>query len=128
MFTLEKWKPLLTCNRCADYFEARRKIGHGILKAAWTLSQSRVTMTSQKLLQAEAQFREVLITLTKRFATLVCGHLNTTNVWEPAFMEMIMENPDKTRTILNQYIAGMKKAKSDASQNHTKVALPYSDP
>lgn len=108
MFQVDKWKPLLCCNRCADYMVAKRTLIDKVASASVLLSRSRLSETGATLLKVEAAIRERFTVLTKLFATLVCDYYRKQNVWEEAFVDMLMDCPDKFWQIVQQYAKGIR--------------------
>ncbi len=108
MFQVPKWKHLLSCNRCADYMERKRGFFERIRAATATLQQFRLTMTSEKLMPAEAKIREKLTAITKGLASLVCDYYRKTNVWEAEFVNLLMDKPERVIEISNRYVRDIK--------------------
>lgn len=103
-FQIEKWKPILCCNRCGDFMVAKRKITDLIQRNAACLNVCRITLQGEKLLKAESMCREAFTKLTKQFATVVCDYFRKTNVWDQEFVNMLMDKPDRFWHLCNQYM------------------------
>lgn len=103
MFHVEKWKPLLCCNRCGDYMEKRRGLSESIVKSCVFLQQARATQSGAALGKFEAGVREKLTELTKRMAALVCDYYRKTNIWDCDFVNMLAEQPKSAWQIVNKY-------------------------
>lgn len=103
MFTIQKWLPLLCCNRCADYLESRRKLRESIMRASVTLSRARIVATGQDLLNIEAKIRESLVGHTKRLTTVVADYCHKVNAWEVEVVNMLMDKPGEAFAICRQY-------------------------
>ncbi len=108
MFQVPKWKPMLACNRCADYMERKRALIERIGTATTTLSQFRMTRAGEKLNAAEAKLREKLGDITKQLSSVVCDYNYKSNVWDIEFVNLLMEHPMKFWGICNQYVRNIK--------------------
>jgi hypothetical protein len=102
MFNMSTMIKLAACNKCADYYERVRSIGEAICAAAF---ESRCAKKSSSL----ERNRKTLETLTKGYAAVVCGHFKKVLMWEPDFVQQIIEHPDRTALILRLYRKGIAK-------------------
>jgi len=108
MFQVPKWKHLISCNRCADYSERKRLFFERIETATAILNQFRMTLAPEKINSAESKIREKLTAITKQLSALVCDYYRKTNVWDVEFVNLLMERPEKTWAICNQYVRNIK--------------------
>jgi len=103
---LEKWMKVICCNKCADFRVQRGNLTDGIASACRVIQVE--TFNGATLpLEKETRIRLKLVKLTKRYATLMCDHLHLTNVWNPDFVDQLMEHPDKWGLILKTYVGGL---------------------
>ena len=101
MMDMEKWLPILACDRCADYHSARITLRDRITKVAVTLIRARQSReeTSELMLFVRKAFGD----LTQQFAGLVCRYHKRHEVWEPEFIQLLVEKPDRTHEILRNF-------------------------
>lgn len=107
-FNLDKIRPILTCDRCADHESERRTLERKILSVAkwvsnWrqelggkidrTYTQDRTHELREHLNAIEVRAEEMLTLLTKRFAHCVCVFKKVTPIWESDFVDLIMKSP-----------------------------------
>lgn len=117
-FNLDKMRPLLVCNTCADHEESRRRHERAIMACAnwlakWraeiggrlerSYSQNRTSELNEQLRSIEVRSEEILTTLTKRFAYCVCTFKRIAMIWEPEFVELIMKTPSNCGKHLSFY-------------------------
>lgn len=100
---LEIWKSFEACNRCADFLESKRKLTKLIDEAAleWSWNKSRK--------ESAERLRQSLVSLTQKFAALVCNFHHSHTIWEPDFAQQIMDQPMKSLRILNYYESAIRK-------------------
>ena len=107
MFDITLWLSKIACNRCADYHDRRITLGERISKLAVFVLRKRqggITITPE----TEGKLRERLTNLTKEFARIVCYHYRKPTIWEPDFVQLIIDKPDRTDSILTHYIKGVR--------------------
>lgn len=116
---LERWIPLLHCNRCADFRTMLRKLRDNCKRLTllrWQLQQAaRLTRERDDLIRTE------IVNLTKAIARLTCVHWRIEIIWEQDFAEQLLDFPDKAEFIVNQYAAMIKE---QAAQAHAQLLLP----
>jgi hypothetical protein len=104
MFQVEKFKPILCCNRCGDFMNMRRESADRIKKVAELLIQQRGSKNPDKTVEVTRKVREIMTMLTKRYSTLVNNHFRKPNVWHEDFVDLLMEKPEFYQRILKDYI------------------------
>ena len=118
---LEKWLPIIVCNRCGDYMERRRLITERIQTAC---NQVIITATLKNKSEPMAKLRENLIQLTQSFCQLLCRRWQTTNDWSDEMVDIIMESPDKASLALRAHEGLHRRAreKADSEQKERQHA------
>jgi len=99
---IKKLLSLACCNRCGDFFVAKRNMEDRIKEIALSLYTARLTKTAQ-LQDIVGLAREKLNKLTHAYAELVCRYWRITTVWEPDFIEQIFDHPRMSLQICGQY-------------------------
>lgn len=110
---VNKLKALLTCDRCYDYISVRNKLRSDIYKCAMrvkTVRDRRIVDMDEVLKKC----RRDLLDLTRSFAKLVCGHYKRPFLWEPEFVDQLMDLPDKAIKILKLYEENIKSRRFTA--------------
>jgi hypothetical protein len=107
---LEAWKAMLCCNRCADYYSKRQAICDSIWQTTYTLSVFLDSPNKDSSVKQEAmrRGREKLTIKTKAFAELVCSFYRKMTIWEPDFVQLLVEQPAKCHQLLNDYERGVR--------------------
>lgn len=100
MFRMERWIPLLTCNRCADYLVAKRQTIDAILYACRELEVA----PESKREKALAKSRNSLTSLTKRFYFIVCNYYRKPNQWNAELLELLIEHPRRAYDTLSRAV------------------------
>ena len=115
---LEHWKKLLHCNRCADFMVELRSLR----ERARQISMAHMTLQKTGKLTEErrSELRSKLSEATKAIAGLVGHQWSIVPVWEPEFIDQLLEFPDKSEFIVNQYARMIKDA---AAQTHAQARL-----
>lgn len=108
---IEKWRKILSCNRCADYMVARRSAIDRVKRACTLIQQIRMTITGAKAIELESRIRERLDDYTKAIAKIVCNYLNKSLVWDVQFVELLMGKPELYFRICHDYIRFTEKIK-----------------
>lgn len=107
MFQIQKWIPMLACNRCADYMEGKRKLIDSIKKVCLDLVAA--DHRGKRNSEIETSSRAMLEALTKKFARIVCDYFHLQNVWDVEFVNMLMEKPGRFWDICHQYIKSTRQ-------------------
>lgn len=117
-FNVEKMRPILTCNHCADHETDRRALERKILSVTkwihnWRIeinskldrayTQDRTHELRQQLSAIEVRAEEMLTVLTKKFAHCVCVFKRVTPIWESDFVDLIMKSPHNAAKHLHFY-------------------------
>ena len=105
---LGKWVSMLTCNRCYDYRDKKRLHADDIWRTCYDYSIARNLTDDSKRSEAVKRAREALVRKTKAFAGLICTHWNKMTVWEPDFVQMLLDHPDKSHQVLRDYERGVE--------------------
>lgn len=105
---ITRWTKLLTCNWCSDFIILRRKLVEGVKKVCESLISIRYTTKGARLVEDESKVREALTTKTQRLAAVLCEHRHKATVWEPEFVNLLMDKPDEVLNIVNQYARMLK--------------------
>lgn len=103
---IDRWVSILHCNRCADFRSMLRKLRENCKRLTvlrWQL-QKFGKMTEDR----ETTIRTQLASLTKAISQLVCTHWRVAIVWEPDFVNQMLNFPDKTEFIVNHYAEMIK--------------------
>jgi hypothetical protein len=100
---VEKWKPLLCCDRCADFMTARRSVIEQIKRVCEEVIQARLVLKPIRLKDIEEAARAGLIEGTKRFTRLVCEYKRTMNIWDIEFVNLLMDKPTDLHAICAGY-------------------------
>lgn len=112
----DDWKhrlaKLVSCNQCADFFQARLKIRERICKitfSLWREKSGEINSSRASESELRSKYFPIIVTETKQLSTLECEFYNLTNVWEPEFAEMIFDKPNFISKILTNYSAGLHR-------------------
>lgn len=108
LFQVEKWKPVLVCNRCADYYEAKRGLMDRVRACCITVIQTRQQKNKDEIFKVEGAARSKLESLTKKLATLVCDYYRKPNFWHNEFVVLLMDMPEKYWAACSEYIRSVK--------------------
>lgn len=96
---VEKWMPLICCNRCGSFREWwRRKI-----KQVVEVCYNWAVLPGHKREAARMQYEQEIEVLTRAMAAVVCQHHRVGVTWERDFVAQLMERPDKAEFICRQY-------------------------
>lgn len=104
----EFWKSLLHCDRCADY-RARIVSLRESCKALAMVYLTHRFLVHKVEPQFEQRIRAGLIEKTKAIAFAACNHWKRTMIWEPDFVQQILDQPDKVELIVNLYVRSIQK-------------------
>ena len=103
---LDKWKQLVACDRCCAYHIERRRLAHRIGLVCSTIE---IAKGGRKFNgQLESDTREKLQWITKDIAKLVCDYHNLQTVWEPDFIQQLVDRPDMCDAIIKSYYRGVE--------------------
>jgi len=105
IFAIERWKPMLCCDRCADFMQEKRKLTDRINRVADALELIRQGFGKQA---SESAIRSKFEFYTKKFAALVCDYFRKTTVWDEEFVNMLMEKPEESHKICAHYVRGIR--------------------
>jgi hypothetical protein len=101
---LERWVPLLVCNRCGDFHAGRRLMADGLWKTCYSLAVIMDTVPDASVRsEAIRQARERLNVKTKMFAAHVCNFWRVMTMWEPDFTQILLEKPRQCEQVLKDY-------------------------
>lgn len=106
MFDVERWRTILACNRCADYRVSTRTLCDKIHTTCAFLLFGR---NGRPEVKSEDKFRVKLTDLTKQLATVACKHRWIQNIWDVAFVDMLIEKPDCCRIVTGKYLRDIEK-------------------
>jgi hypothetical protein len=113
IINIEKWLPLLTCNRCADYLTDRRSCLERIQKVCVALIGLRLDPPKVEAMgRLEQGARNKLTELTKKFTTIICEHFHKQNYWDVEFVNLLMDHPDNFWNICRDYTKFISKSPS----------------
>lgn len=99
----EKLLAMVACNRCADFRTNLSTHGADVHKACANYIQ--VLNSNKGTTEKEQQMRRTLEILTRRIADTACRFYRLKPVvWDPDFVQQIMERPDKSWAIISTYI------------------------
>ncbi len=105
---IDKWLPMIACDRCATFHESRLKMTDRIVRVCVALKQARQTR-HRELTEIENRTRGKLVELTKRFAGLACDYWRKQNIWDCEFSNCLMDKPDNAYSILSFYLKGVSR-------------------
>lgn len=105
---IEVWKTMVCCNRCHAYAMRLCRLKRYIVSAAMKVHTVREIFEFKPDSKDEVGVisraaREKLVELTKAVAKAICQRWNQVMVWEPDFVEQIMEKPNQAGLIVNFY-------------------------
>lgn len=123
---VEAWLSWASCNRCADYMRARGKIERPIARVCGNLSIIKANLGGSVPSEVIGQARENLERLTRRYATVVCDYRLMKDVWQPDFVEQLLEQPHKSHLILRSYRQLVKGLQGKS--NDQPYRQPTNDP
>jgi len=108
---ISKLAKLLTCNSCYTYRDKINRAHRWISMLAIATNNIKAVNDGkpETILQGLLEpIRIRLVKGTKRLAEIVCNHYGRAVKWEPKFVALIMERPEKVHQILNDYERGIK--------------------
>jgi hypothetical protein len=105
LFTIAEWKPILCCNRCADFLESKRNLEDKIKKVAIVLNLVRRGFGGK---YSESAIREKFDFHARKFAALVCHHFHKSMVWDDEFVNLLMDKPENSHRICAHYLRGIR--------------------
>lgn len=108
-FTLEYWKSLAACNRCADFKSRKRTLVDKLLEKSVVIQRHKL---KQSPLSNEdyGRVHQSIESATKKFSELICKFYRKRHVWHQDFVQQILDMPEKTMTILNLFERSIEKA------------------
>ena len=92
------WKPLATCNQCADLRMSLLKLGD---QCEWVLGKCADARGSKAQEGVMARGRQQMTDVTKRIMTVICDAYRVQNRWEESMVDAIFQRPDKVRFIIS---------------------------
>lgn len=104
MSDINKWKKILACNRCFDFYTAYnalgRKIGDAMASLAAARNTHRYMSSNDRLEKIERDTRAILEVITKKLASLLAGFYRTVNQWDEEMVNLLMDKPDAWQSIV----------------------------
>ena len=93
---------LLACNSCADYRSRMTRYLDAIRKTCLDYIQAH----NAKELKAEDEdkVRSTLRRLTQGVAAAACRHRGIVTIWEPDFVQQLIDMPDKSNKVVAAYL------------------------
>ena len=95
MFSMAVWVKLAACNKCADYHTRRNAITHGVQRLANLAFQATASTNVDDKRDAINRCHTKLTELTRKLATNAADHYRNGFIWEPDWVEQILNQPDK---------------------------------
>lgn len=112
---LERLKPMLTCDECAERRQAYSRILTVIYRSCERLTRLKLLqLPAAEELEVKAQIRKTLDVYTKNFAFQVSKDLNCTLVWNEDFPMQLME----FKIITVQRYMRLARAPKEANTSH----------
>jgi hypothetical protein len=106
---LGRWKPLLRCNRCADYLDAKNRLNCKLASLCRSLAVTREAHHGKLPTEIESEARLKLERLTGEFARLVCDHARLETLWDQDFVEQLLEHPGRCNAVVQAYLDGIRR-------------------
>jgi len=97
---LNKWVAMAACNPCAD---ARMVLLATEDKIRGAIMGSATALRLDDRGAIETQLREKLTRHTKALAHVVCRYYGQPSIWDVDFVNQLMENQDRTKTVIRTY-------------------------
>ena len=113
---VEKFSKILHCNRCADFLSAKSSLIYDGYKMADEILRCK-TLGFEENHQAFVIIRKELAGITKRFAAQVCNYHGIRTIWEPDFVQHIIDNPEKFALVCRLFEKRVKDIKLTNSIN-----------
>jgi hypothetical protein len=103
---------MIACNRCADYRARISSLLDSIRVACLSYIQAhnspeRKAMTDEFMDKTRATLRR----LTQAIAATACRHRGINTIWEPDFIQQLLDMPDKSNKVVATYMKFIGKAK-----------------
>ena len=105
-FKLEKWLPLAACNRCADFSETLKMLEDAIKGIAHSVASLPNNDGKKNVPEG---LRKSLVTTTRAYAMRVCNFYRRPIMWEPEFVQTIIEKPNMVVRFLSAYRGGIAR-------------------
>lgn len=99
-----KWKPMLHCDRCADFRSELSRLRESAKRVCM------IILTTGEI----SKSRDKLTEITKKISNVVCNQWRVTNVWEPDFVNQLVDQPRQSDTIINLFARGIRKMRKAA--------------
>ena len=110
----QKWAAMMACNRCSDHMVANYRYRGIITGWCYEWNYSRRTAFAQ---DQEIRIREKLVKFTKKYAENACAYFNALNQWEPYIVDALMNEPERSLTILHDYYRKVKNESKRRNNN-----------
>jgi|SRR6266446_582671 len=117
MFTIETWKDMAACNRCADFLEARRGMYRTIktLHRQWTLTKKKETK------QVAANSLEKML---QQWLAKMNVFFRTGIAWDATVMDLLLDEKCNIQTVLLQCERMMRQQTSVAALRVGRASFP----
>lgn len=101
---IEKWLPLIVCERCGTYLKEYTRIDDAMAKACadWNINRK------------DEKIREKLTNLTQRANRLFCRHWVTQFDWSSDWVDLLLEKPETCRQSMRWQERSHRKAREEA--------------
>jgi len=103
----ELWKAKLVCNPCGDFLSAMLRLRACCYESAILFHRAK-GQKEEGIIKAE--LRRKLTTLTHRVSRITAAHWRTSELWDPDFVDQILEQPDKIKAIFTIYQQSVRAA------------------
>ena len=115
---LEKLLPLAACNRCADHKHRMRPMRDRLKNLCEHFCIIRATTPKEITPKYQQNFRDDLVTITKRIMNEITDYNHLQNFWQEDFVIQLLEHPDKWGMILRTLEDGILKMGSVVPAHH----------
>ena len=105
---VSKWATMLACDPCGDFMDSKRRLKDIFRSIGYRLTTARLTR-SKKLDEVEAESRKRFAEASRTFAALVCSYYRCALIWEPEFVEQLIDAPNRTDHIAEFYFRSVPK-------------------
>lgn len=113
--TIEKWLPIIVCNRCGDYLAQRVRLTEGIQHVCNRVNTA-MQAGMRNLPEVKSAASEKLTQFTRKFVALLCNHWHTTNDWDVEMVNLIVEHPDRATVMLKAHEGAHRRAREKADR------------
>ena len=114
---IQAWIAIIVCDRCGKYLERLRAIDDKIASVAnkWSIASG-----SRDPSAARSECSDQLVKLTQSLMRLLMQRWGTTDTWSMEVVEMLLDNPDKTRIAVRHLAKEHQTARQKADSEATK--------